>query len=383
MRLLYVHGNRADSQAANVVQVFNMCQAFANCGVEVTLAVARSENERTDPHDVAAVLLGQDPNFEIVTYRNYTVRSRFNVLGKYFGVRRILKQYRDDLCCVRDPLSLHLAIRAGLPTVFEAHASQLHNRSRALGWLWRRDLLANTKDVNLLRFVTISHALADFWSQSGVPNQKIITLHDGFNPSLFGNGTSQSQARHMLDLPLSRKIVVYTGSLKPDRGISRILRLAEAFKEALFVVVGGTEKQRLHYEEVSKTENETNVRWEGHVPHAAVSNYLQAADVLLMLWTWDVPTISICSPLKVFEYMASARVIVGEAFPTIGEVLTDGETALLAEPESFEDLRLKLGHALTLEYPSSMAREAHDLAFKKYTWTIRAHMLLESLEGML
>ena len=58
-----------------------------------------------------------------------------------------------------------------------------------------------------------------------------------------------------------------------------------------------------------------------------------------MIWTDKTNTMNYCSPLKLFEYMAAGRIIVGHDFPTISEVLTNNETALLVPPDSFEALR--------------------------------------------
>ena len=86
----------------------------------------------------------------------------------------------------------------------------------------------------------------------------------------------------------------------------------------------------------------------------------------------------ICSPLKVFESMAAGRVIVGHGFPTIREVLTDGQEALLATPDDYQDLERKLGLALSMSYPNSLAERARTLALEKYTWDRRARMLMDA-----
>ena len=116
----------------------------------------------------------------------------------------------------------------------------------------------------------------------------------------------------------------------------------------------------------------------GRIPHRNVRDYLYAADVILMLWGVSVPTIQICSPLKVFESMAAGRIIVGYGFPTIREVLTDGQDALLAVPGDYQDLERKLGLALEMPYPNSMAERARQLALEQYTWKQRAKMLMDS-----
>ena len=123
----------------------------------------------------------------------------------------------------------------------------------------------------------------------------------------------------------------------------------------------------------------TNLQLTGWLAKEKVKQYLSAADALLMIWTKKVPTINYCSPLKMFEYMAAGRIIVGHAFPTIREVLTDGENACLAEPDSFEDLCNKLSDALYDPNLSQMAAKARDLVLKEYTWQKRAQTIMEKI----
>jgi glycosyltransferase involved in cell wall biosynthesis len=185
--------------------------------------------------------------------------------------------------------------------------------------------------------------------------------------------------RKKLHLPLDKKIVLYTGSLYANRGIDNILKLAKLFPQVYFLVIGGPEKQKNDYIKSALIQKTKNIRFLGYIPHFKVKDYLIAADVLLMIWSKEVKTINYCSPLKVFEYMASGRIIVGHAFPTIKEVLTDGETAYLTNPDSFDELQMKISLALAQNYPNSMAQTAQRLALNKYSWKVRAQTILESI----
>jgi len=100
--------------------------------------------------------------------------------------------------------------------------------------------------------------------------------------------------------------------------------------------------------------------------------------VLLMIWSRKVRTIHICSPLKMFEYMAAGRVIVGHDFPVIREVL-DEDTAYLADPDSPVDLHARLNAALDEPFPSARASRARKKVLKDYTWEQRARSILASV----
>ena len=48
LKMLYVHVLPIDLPCANVIQVLQMCQAFSDCGIDLTLAVPTSKNMRSD-----------------------------------------------------------------------------------------------------------------------------------------------------------------------------------------------------------------------------------------------------------------------------------------------------------------------------------------------
>ena len=382
MQLSYIHGNNIDSEQANVVQAVEMSQAFAHCGADVTMIVGAARKKSVEPMNVLRGYLGEQSGFNVLTYKKYTIAGRLQILGNFFGVHAFLRTHKTDLCFARDPLILRLCLDAGFPVVFEVHQSVLHNKYRSLSKFWEKDVLSHAKNAKLLRFITISQALADIWRIKGVPENKIITAHDGFNQNAYKAVKTQFAARKITGLPAQGKIAVYAGNLQPDRGIERIIELAKRFPHVLFVVVGGPENRKQYFQALSCQTSVNNITWTGQIPHASVPDYLYAADILLMLWTWDVPTINVCSPLKLFEYMAAERIIVGEAFPTIKEVI-DEKIAYLAKPGSFDELCESFSQALTEEYPSKMAINARQLAIREYTWHRRAQKILDSVQGLL
>ncbi|MBC8393731.1 MAG: glycosyltransferase [Deltaproteobacteria bacterium] len=379
MKLLYLHHIALDSQKANIVQVLQMCHAFQQARIEVTLAVPQSRKGFTS-HEIIRRELGIDADFQIQEYKKHGWRNRPMLLGAYWGVASLLEKSQDyDYCFARNSFLAELAIRQGLKTIYEEHDQKLHRRRLLNRWYMRR-LLRIIHSENLVRMVVISRALADVWQQRGVPSEKMLVLHDGFAAADYETVKTKSQARLELGIELDKKIVMYVGSLYPDRGVEIIFKLAKTFPDRLFVIVGGPDENKRCYESEARTQGVENILFYGRVPHSKVKDCLFAADVLLMLWTNRTPTISICSPLKVFEYMAAGRVIVGTGFPTIREVLTDGENALLASPECFQELVSKLRQGLEMEYPNTVAENARCMAFEKYSWQIRVQTILDGLK---
>lgn len=381
MRLLYLHHVPLTTESANVIQVLHMCHTFQSLGVDVVLSVPWVAG-RTDceMRELIEHELGEPVRFTVRCYPHYTIRGRFTTLGCYWGVREILQSSGGvDVCFVRNPFLARLALRRGMKAVFESHDERLHPTSSFMNMLYMKMLLSDAQSPGLVQFIAISGALANIWRNRGVPARKILVLHDGVSSHHYQSAKSLSEARSALGIRTDKKLVVYAGSLYGDRQIEVILRLARAFANVIFMVIGGPDHQKEWYDSIVRRQALGNVVFVGRVPHQYVREYLFAADVLLMLWSSEVPTIHVCSPLKVFEYMASGRVIVGHAFPTITEVLVDGETAFLAKPANDKELENKLAAGLSLAYPNLMAQKARETALTQYSWEARASRILEGL----
>jgi glycosyltransferase involved in cell wall biosynthesis len=85
------------------------------------------------------------------------------------------------------------------------------------------------------------------------------------------------------------------------------------------------------------------------------------------------------SPLKLFEYLGAGRPIVASRLAALSEVLRDGETAILVEPDNPGALatavaRVSSDRALAVR----LARRAFDAA-TDFTWARRAERLEAAL----
>ena len=378
MKVLYLHLTPLADKRANVIQVLHMCNALQRIGIDVTLAIPKDSRGLRNT-DIIKHEMGMPVRFEIQEYPKYTIKSRPTALGAYRGIKAILNKNKHyDYCYVRNSLMARLAINCGFKTIYEVHDEKLHPSELLNRW-YHKGFLKDVYSKNLVKIITISQALADVWIRRGVPSEKILVLHDGVDSDGYKTVKTQNQARLELGINIKKKIVMYVGSLYEDREIENILKLAGSFPDSIFMVVGGPEKHRVAYERRARRQGLSNITFEGRVPHYKVKDYLFAADILLMLWSRAVPTIRVCSPLKVFEYMAAERVIVGHGFPTIKEVLKDKDTALLADPDSYKDLEAKLRNAISLDYPNDMAKRSRYTALTKYSWKKRAAAIVEAL----
>lgn len=378
MRLLYLHTGRPEENKANCLQVLQMCLAFRRLGVDVTLAINSYELDEAGARRALAAQLGQaDLPFALRVYSGRRLLGRFRSLGCVGAVRRVCRETPHDAAFVRDPVLLPWIARECAAVIFESH-NRLPGGVR--GWLvgpWRRRVLGELSRPRVRLVVAISQALADWWAGAGVPRAKLLAAHDGIDPERYAALPSKAEARRALGLRAEGPVAVYAGSLYGDRSIPTLLALARQRPDVLMVIVGGPEDARQRYAAEARAQGLANVRFTGRVPFRDVPLHLAAADVLLMLWSEDVPTIRYCSPLKVFEYMAAERTIVGHRFPTIEEVVTHGTHAYLADPRSFDELSALFARAVDAP-DAGLAAAARARVTEHYTWEQRCKAILEA-----
>jgi glycosyltransferase involved in cell wall biosynthesis len=381
MRIGYVHPNPFPSVAANIVQIVQMCRAFASMGHEVLLFIPRSGEFTSDAaaREKARELFGDPLPFDLVFVPRKLIFGRMEVLGSVRGTLKALRAHPVDLIYTRNPWSVPFLKRTGIPFVFESHDAHLHESSKLLGALLRFWIIRTVRHPRMVKLVAISEALVKVWEELGVSSSKLVSAHDAVDLKMFETAMTQSEARRVLNLPDDSPIVLYTGSLKPDRGIDLILDAAAQLPDMRFIIVGGTPSEMDRVRSQMEKQNIQNVQLTGRVPHRDIPQWLSSADILLMMWTWQVSTIRVCSPMKLFEYMAAKRLIVGPAFPTVLEVLENGKDSILFEPDNIAAIVSSLREARLRMKDSAMPDAAYRKVAANYTWTARCRRILDSL----
>lgn len=359
-----------------------MCRAFQSLGNDVTLFIPRHADFASDSEALsrARELFGSPLGFEVSFVQRRKVFGRMEVLGSVRSTLDALKRQPQDLVYSRNPWSVPLLRRTGTPFIWEAHEENVHKRSKLLGWLLQRLIVRTSRTSQMVKVVAISDALARVWESYGVPRDKLLTAHDGVDMNMFGNVPERDTARKELGLSSESKVVVYTGALKSDRGIEMILESARRMPDVEFWIVGGNQSEVDFWKSETDRLSLGNAHLAGRVPHRDIPRWLAAADVLLMMWTWRVPTIRVCSPMKLFEYMAAKRIIVGPAFPTVLEVLEDRKDAILFEPDNPDEMEKAVREGLSRSGETEMPARAYQKVSREYTWEARCRLILDSVK---
>jgi glycosyltransferase involved in cell wall biosynthesis len=128
-----------------------------------------------------------------------------------------------------------------------------------------------------------------------------------------------------------------------------------------------------------------NVTLTGFVPKMKLPLYQAAGDVLLMPYEQAIAGSSggnsaeICSPMKMFDYLASGRVIISSELPVLHEVLNENN-AIFCPPT---DAAAWVNALQTIQRePDKMAALSKQsrLDASRYSWQNRAKLALSGME---
>lgn len=364
-RLAYIPNSSMPTDAANNVHVMKMCAAFAETGTEVVLYSERASDYHGDGTDDLHQRFGTSTAFRAVLVER-DKRGRENLLY------RLVRQAIADGCTHIYTRSLEVAVYAAIadvPVIYEEHKLQGDGKFPYQSFLARSAALQKLVVISKPLRATMAPLLRGL-------EEKTVVLHDAANPVLqrpapFDLGAVQSPGAN----------IGYVGHLYPGKGAELCWELARRMPHVTFHMLGGKPEDIAAWREKSRDLH--NLVFHGHRPHAEVSGFIDSVDVCIAPFLRKVQisgsnqnVADVFSPLKIFEYMAHGKPIVTSDLPVLREVLSDGETALMCNPDRPEtfvaalerlladpDLGARLGQAAKAHF------EAH------YTWIGRARQI--------
>ena len=373
MRITYISGAQIPSLTANSIHVMKMAQALSQEGHAVELLVPRGTGGLRMP--------GQD------LWHHYGIKTPFSIRwisspafpARAYQIRAIwyVRNNRADLVYTRGlDVAAACAVLA-IPTICELHDSP----GGKFGPFYFRLFLTGQ---GFRRLVVISQALRDSLAKrypALLRDKQVIVAPDGVDLERFEGLPDSVQARRQLQLNEGSFTVGYTGHLYAGRGIDLMLQLAHRCPKIQFLIVGGQPDAVAVRVRECLERGLGNVRFTGFVENADLPLYQAACDVLLLPHQKRVAASGggdisgVCSPMKMFEYMATGRLIIASDLPVLREVLND-HNAVLCNPEDVAAWQSALERAISdPKWRHSLGRQARQ-DVEQYTWQRRVRKVL-------
>jgi glycosyltransferase involved in cell wall biosynthesis len=220
-------------------------------------------------------------------------------------------------------------------------------------------------DQHIDGYVVISKGLESFLLKAGVDTRRILLAPNAVDLASYeqAHRRERSALRRHLRWPEEHSIICYTGQLGPGRNVETLVQAMQYLEEKVnLLLVGGrnSDDVRRLEEFVASNRLSQRVKLIGQQPTQAVIDFQVAADVLVIPYNSTLAHAKWCSPLKLWEYLASSRPIVAFPIPGLREVLRDDEVvwakeetavalaaaireALTRNPRAFDEIRARVG----------------------------------------
>jgi len=356
---------------ANPIQIMKMADAFSEIGFNAEIFLP-GWKKSINSQEVSE-RYGVKNNFKINFIPNFSIKGKFNIIS--FAIGSFFKSFNWNdkaIIITRNERVASLLVHARKKVMYENHTFYYPSENITLKYRQRVKALMKNKNVCM---IAISKRLKELWVNYGLNSHKIFVAHDGADLAEFKRIAKfdKKELKEKLGLLLEKGIICYVGSLSKGRGIEFILDAAIFYKDKnyLFLIIGGRKSEINKYK---NKPNSKNIVFTGYIENSRVPLYLRCADLLVMPYQSKVVTIDGCSPMKVFEYLASGSYILAPVFPSFYEVMKDFGGITFYEPEDNRKFISEIDKILS----SPNALRSHDRFDKLdiYSWQNRAKKLL-------
>ncbi|UKO99779.1 glycosyltransferase [Nostoc sp. UHCC 0870] len=297
--------------------------------------------------------------------------SASTVLARYYLPIHLLPNTK--VVHTRDWNFAKAAVKNHIPTIYERHYFQEEK--------------FNPEIVNSPFFqiaITQSELIRQSLIEKGMPPEKVVWLHNGFEQSFLLRQPEQAEEWRKQLLGNERQyLVVYSGALYPFKGINVLIDAAKELPHVQFAITGGKEEQVTAYEQLAREKQIDNVKFLGWIlPRQRLVSLFQAADILAHPHC-SGKSANFTNPVKFFQYMASGTPIVITEIPPLMLFKDLPLSAVWCEPDHPTKLAQAIEQALE-NYPRKIGGYINNIELaKQFSWENRAEKILSYVDESL
>jgi len=373
MKILVISNNYPSNYAPNQgVFVYNLIQQFAKQGNEVTIISPQgfSSKKRARQKQHYGTELGKmyRPKFisasakKIFNFNTYCIGEK----GQINAIRKVVKTNNIEFDVVYAHFIINAFVAVGALSsykkpIFAAIGESDIDASRAFfnsGYF--------NKNISAIDgFVAVSTKLKDKLLSFGVAKDKIVVKPNAVDFKKFYN-KDKVEMRKKHNLPLDKKLIVFTGRFMHHKGPLRILEATRNMKGIGFIFIGSG-NQNLE---------DDRIVFKGKVPSEIVPELLSCADLFVL------PTLKEGSCNAIVEAMACGLPIVSSDIPEVQDQC-DSSFSILVDPLDIKALETAIDSILCNEQRSTkMSKNALKYS-KNFEIGERAFSILNFIKGMM
>jgi glycosyltransferase involved in cell wall biosynthesis len=215
-----------------------------------------------------------------------------------------------------------------------------------------------------------------FCERYDIDPDKFLITHDAFNRANIQLNTNNQQ-KIVKQYGLSGKRVIgYVGSIFEWHGLDKLIRAFDELDipDTKLLIVGYGEYMVKLTELTKSLNREEDVISTGRVPKEEIFDYITIMDICAApdaAWYQ--------SPVKIFEYGAMGKPILGPDTTAVCEVMESDKDGILVEPTVEEMMKGLMKLISDPERSNKMGRHFQQKVLNDYTWTENARKVLEAV----
>ena len=321
MKICYISNSAAPSRNASSLQTAKLCESLSLLGHQVTLILPNTGIPKMN------------------YFKFYNIKSKFKITKlKYFykfpkGINYYLYTFFSLINSKFKTQNLFITRNFFTSLVLcffkKKHILEIHDdltiEGRIMKFLIKNFDILNNKSI--IKIITTTNTLKlRYKKKYKVDNNKILVLHNA--SSLIARFKNYTKIKKKLNIG-------YFGSLYKSRGLDLIIKISKLDKDNNYIVYGG-DNIMVNY--LKEKYNYNNLRFNQYIPYSKVNKILNTIDICILPYTKKITVAGnigdiskYTSPLKIFDYMITGKLIICSNLKVIKEVLKNNYNSLLID----------------------------------------------------
>lgn len=374
---------RSNVVGGHIAHIIGVIEAFQRLGHEVIIAsydeVPYWHNSKVRYH-----------LFDISEFPIPKVRSPIRFYQLTNQIIDLIEKEKPDILYVRWATNLFFGrvarVFPTLPIVVECNTpSEMFLGERYVP-LWRRWIahIADKQYVNSAMLISaVSKEVRSFLLEHHprLEKERVIVNPNGVDVEKFQ--PLQTNVRYRYGIPEQAIVIGYSGNFCPWHRIDLLIHAVQRLdREYVYLMVIGTGPIELEksLRSLAATQRSSQVIFIDPIPFGQMPEYFSACDILVSSQSATVSGKLHQSPIKLYEYMAMGRAVVGSRIGQIARVIDHGRNGLLFRPDSVDSLVSVLNRLIgNSELRASLGRNARYDAEQFYSWEANVERILDAL----
>ena len=220
------------------------------------------------------------------------------------------------------------------------------------------------------RILAVSKITKEYLAKNGLKDDKIDVIFNGIDSELFEIKDVSKDIRRELKIEDKTKLIGCVGRIIPEKGqksfLLSISGVIKEYPETFFLIIGDVFLKEEAYKEelleiIKKNGMEERIKFTGF--RKDIGDVIRVLDLVVF------PSVAPeAFPLSVLEAMALGKPVIASNIGGVSEIIEDGITGMLIEPNHPEQITDRIVYLLSnQEIYSSIAQKAKEVANKRFS----------------